>query len=462
MDGKIGWFIAILGLIIRLGLIKLLCGGGSENGLLDDITAYDECIFLSKRGLALLDDRCSGWIILQYIFELPGNMISILDWTHKLTWLCDANALAICMIQACIAAFLYMLSVRLGDTCNETWLCYWMNPIIIFSTHFSPSHSAEHLLLVGLLMLAISSPLFIFGPVLAVFVSLHPPFLLIVPAIIEFNRVAYSRESTTSTVQSAGVITASRTHNDNNDTVHALRSKTYKKTDDCVGSSGHRAPVQNSTHFKPGCRPRLLFYTVFVGVASIIGSKLCVQISGFIAQLKLASIQTDNATTMGSSCCLICGLFQCAVNYASCAMNSARYLMLELDKLTIFTADITTALPTLLQWFASLYNKVSAAAFASVTLISGSYKYAESDGFEAWRASYSHYIPTWGVRWYLEAQMLPEYVHYFQALPLAMAVLCAWIIWRDLAPIDSRLAVRASFLNALTIIAIPVLYIRMH
>lgn len=51
------------------------------------------------------------------------------------------------------------------------------------------------------------------------------------------------------------------------------------------------------------------------------------------------------------------------------------------------------------------------------------------------------YEPSLGIRWYLDAQMLPEYRMYFEVLFLMQPFICACLIYRFISPKSSQIAV---------------------
>jgi hypothetical protein len=51
------------------------------------------------------------------------------------------------------------------------------------------------------------------------------------------------------------------------------------------------------------------------------------------------------------------------------------------------------------------------------------------------------YNPSLGIRWYLDAQMLPDHSLYFELLLVAQPVVCCWIIYNFLRPYNSAIAV---------------------
>jgi len=55
------------------------------------------------------------------------------------------------------------------------------------------------------------------------------------------------------------------------------------------------------------------------------------------------------------------------------------------------------------------------------------------------------YEPSLGIRWYLDAQMLPEYSLYFEVLFLLQPVICAGLIYHYIAPKCPTIAVRITF-----------------
>jgi hypothetical protein len=51
------------------------------------------------------------------------------------------------------------------------------------------------------------------------------------------------------------------------------------------------------------------------------------------------------------------------------------------------------------------------------------------------------YTPSLGMRWYLDAQMLPEHRTYFELLFVAQPVVCAWLIYTFISPKEPRISV---------------------
>lgn len=62
-------------------------------------------------------------------------------------------------------------------------------------------------------------------------------------------------------------------------------------------------------------------------------------------------------------------------------------------------------------------------------------------------SSQVNYAPAAGVLWYLEAQMLPEFVAYFRLLITAQLILCALLIYICLCPLDPHFSVRISLMQ---------------
>lgn len=52
-----------------------------------------------------------------------------------------------------------------------------------------------------------------------------------------------------------------------------------------------------------------------------------------------------------------------------------------------------------------------------------------------------YYSPSLGIRWYLDAQMLPEYYSYFETLFVIQPIVCCWLVYTFISPIDPKAAV---------------------
>ena len=51
------------------------------------------------------------------------------------------------------------------------------------------------------------------------------------------------------------------------------------------------------------------------------------------------------------------------------------------------------------------------------------------------------YLPSLGIRWYLDAQMLPEYRTYFELLFAIQPIICSWILYEFITPLYPIIAV---------------------